>query len=409
MIKRLRIKFVFVNMAIVTAMLLVIFYLVLQVTGDNLRHDNARAMEMAAQEHLPPGPPGKGPDRMRMPFFVVENTENGLAVTGSNGFFDLSDEELLQELLRLAEEEKEQTGVLPDYNLRFHKVATPIGQKIVFADISGETAAMNALLGTCVTIGAVSFGAFLVISILLSRWAVAPVEKAWNQQRQFVADASHELKTPLAVIMTNTDLLQSREYPAPERESILRGIETSSRQMRSLVEGLLELARADNDSARMQLEPLDFSELVSESLMLFEPMYFEKGLSLEGKIVPGLRIKGSGPHLRQVAEILLDNGMKYSTPGGTVTLTLKKQGGHCLMTVASPGERISKADLTNIFKRFYRIDKARSRDGSYGLGLSIAHSILCQHGGKIWAESIGGINTFFVQLNITAQSGEKVL
>jgi signal transduction histidine kinase len=109
-------------------------------------------------------------------------------------------------------------------------------------------------------------------------------------------------------------------------------------------------------------------------------------------------VKGSASHLRQVVDILLDNARKYSTPQGEVSVELKRQGGHCLLSVSSPGEPISQADLKNIFKRFYRVDQARAMDHSYGLGLSIAQGIVDAHRGRIWAQSGQGRNIFFVQL-----------
>lgn len=140
------------------------------------------------------------------------------------------------------------------------------------------------------------------------------------------------------------------------------------------------------------------SGLVEDDLLLFEPLYFERELVLSASVEENIKIKGSASHLRQVLDILLDNAMKYSAPQGEVRLELKRQGNGCLLSVASPGDAISQQDLKNIFKRFYRLDKARSRDGSYGLGLSIAQGIVLEHGGRIWAESENGINTFCVHL-----------
>ena len=143
---------------------------------------------------------------------------------------------------------------------------------------------------------------------------------------------------------------------------------------------------------------LDLSQLTADSLLPFEPVFFEKDLLLESNLESGLFVKGSEEHLHQVVDILLDNAAKYSAPGGTVRVALKRQGSGCLLSVSNPGEEIGKEDLKNIFKRFYRIDKARAMNHSYGLGLAIADSVVKEHGGKIWAESEKGVNTFFVQL-----------
>ena len=161
---------------------------------------------------------------------------------------------------------------------------------------------------------------------------------------------------------------------------------------------LLDLARVDNGAVKTNSVEVNLSDLIEEEVLPFEPLYFEKGLTLSTAVEKNIHVKGSPQHLRQVLGILLDNAMKYSTPEGEVRVKLIRHGSHCQLSVASPGENISTADLENIFKRFYRVDKARSRDGSYGLGLPIAQSIVQAHKGKIWAQSSEGVNTFFVQL-----------
>ena len=166
--------------------------------------------------------------------------------------------------------------------------------------------------------------------------------------------------------------------------------------MRGLVEDLLDLARVDNGMPRAVWERVDLSGLVEEAALPFEPLYFEGGLELVSDVEPDIFVHGSADHLRRVAEILLDNARKYSDPG-RVTLTLKRQGkGLCTLCVENPGPPIAPGDLQNIFKRFYRADSARSRDGSYGLGLPIAEGIVRAHGGRIWAASAGGMNRFYV-------------
>ncbi|MBQ8935696.1 MAG: sensor histidine kinase, partial [Oscillospiraceae bacterium] len=157
--------------------------------------------------------------------------------------------------------------------------------------------------------------------------------------------------------------------------------------------------RVDNGTAKMAFRNLDLSALVSDALLPFEPVFFEKGLMLGSEIAEGISVSGSESHLKQIVDILLDNAQKYASEGAHVTVTLKRQDkSHCMLTVANEGEPIAPADLKKIFQRFYRVDKARSMNHSYGLGLSIAQSIAEQHGGKIWAESENGVNSFFVRL-----------
>lgn len=398
MIKRLRIKFICINMTIVAAMLLVIFGMVLNFTKINLENQSIRAMQSIRDNRLQIGRPWDRNEEVQLPYFVVSIDMRGDLTATSGGFYDLSDTEKILEIVQLARASDEQIGELDGYDLRFSKDFTPFGQSIVFVDISSELATMESLVKSCAFIGIISLSVFLGISFLLAWWAVKPVDKAWTQQRQFVADASHELKTPLTVIMTNAELLQSPGYDETERMRFLSSIMTMSQQMRGLVESLLELARVDNGAAKMVFSELDMSELVGEGLLPFEPVYFEKDLELRSFIEEGVHVRGSQAHLKQVLDILLDNAAKYSLPNGSVDVSLRRQGNHCLLAVSNPGAQISREDLKNIFKRFYRIDKVRSMNQSYGLGLSIADSIIKEHGGKIWAESYDGINTFFVQL-----------
>jgi len=240
---------------------------------------------------------------------------------------------------------------------------------------------------------------FFGISILLSRWVIKPVATAWDQQRRFVADASHELKTPLSVIMANAELMQNEETGEEDRAVYSGNILNMTYQMRTLVENMLEMARVDNGTVKMAFTTVDFSQLVTDAALSFQLLYEEKGMGLRCAVPEGILLKGSEQHLYQVMDVLLDNALKYSTPGSMVSVDVVKTGRSCILSVASPGEAISREDLKNIFKRFYRADKARAMNGSYGLGLSIAESIVEAHKGRIWAESGNGCNMFFVQLS----------
>lgn len=401
MLKRLRLKFILVNMTIVTVMLCIIFGVVLQTTHRNIEEESIRMMQMMAGEHIRPGRPGDKQEEIRLPFFTLDVRTDGEVIASDGGYYDLSDEEFLEHLTDIVLLSEERVGVVKEYNLRFLRVQTRLGERMVFADVSSERSMIEGLISSSLLIGTISFAVFLLISILLARWAVKPVEKAWEQQRQFVADASHELKTPLTVIITNAELLQNSKSGEASRRQFSDSILSMARQMRVLTESLLNLARVDNGSVKTTFAPVDFSRIVNEAILPFEPVYFERGRSLATQIDDGIILKGSEIHLHQVVEILLDNAQKYSSEHGEIAIALKKQGHHCLLSVTNPGETISKENLKNIFKRFYRIDQARTHDGSYGLGLSIAYAIVMEHRGKIWAESEAGMNSFFVQIPVS--------
>ena len=400
MIKKLRIKFVTINMVMMTVMLCVILGMVYDFTRDNLQNENISMMKTIATNPFQMGRPGEHPSDLQLPYFSLQIGHRGELLSTGGGYFDLSDKAFLTELINISLSSDRETGIIEEHNLRFYKAATPAGTVLVFSEMSSEQRTLKNLLETSIFIGALSFFGFLGISIFLSRWAIKPVEKAWEQQKQFVADASHELKTPLTVIMTNSELLQNPDYTEEDKTQFSGSILTMAHQMRYLVERMLELARADNQQKQFTMAPVNFSKVLADAAISFEGVFFEKGLSLASYIEPDLCVNGNVQALQQVVDILLDNAGKYSHEGGETAVQLCSTGhNRCRLTVTNPGTPIAQEELTNIFRRFYRVDKARSRDGSFGLGLPIAQNIIEQHHGKIWAESRDGFNTFCVELH----------
>lgn len=398
MLKKLRIKFICIIMSLVSILLCIIFSILIHSARQRLEQESFQALHNAAND------PGFFYDHLKapssLPYFVMrQDLWGNLKISGTIYYEQYSAEELA-DFWNTAVQSDGKEHTLREYNLKYLKIESPVGIRCAFVDISSHNIVMDSMLGVSLSVGIMSFSLLLGVSILLAWWVVKPVEKAWTQQRQFIADASHELKTPLTVIMTNAELLQNPDCEPEQRQQFHRSILTMSHQMRNLVEGLLDLARVDNGSVKLSFAPLDLSCLISEGLLPFEPVFYEKGLTLLSEIEPGIRCKGSEPHLRQVLEILLDNALKYSFPNSEVTVRLERHGIHILFSVTSFGESISPEDQKNIFKRFYRIDKARTRTGSYGLGLSIAQQIVVEHRGRIWVESKYGRNAFFVQLSL---------
>lgn len=396
MIQRLRRKLTAITTVLLTAVLLVILIFVYQGTRRGLQQESLEMLRSAHKELTDnrnlPGSPIR---TTKSPCFILACMPDGTFVAVGNSMYDLSDREYLGDLFS---DVTGKQGVLKEHQLRYLQLDGMPGEWYVFMDISGEISTLSRLNVTCLIIFLLGLLVFFGISVLVSYWAVRPVEQAWKQQRQFVGDASHELKTPLTVIMTNAELLGDPDYDEASKARFAENILTMSRQMRGLVEELLDQARIDNSG--MQLQSLDLSRLVEDAVLPFEPMYFEANRLLESYIQPGLSVTASADHLRQVVEILLDNGCKYSNPGTTVTLHLSRQGKTAMLSVSSIGNPLSDQQCQDIFKRFYRVDSARTMNRSYGLGLAIAQGIVERHRGKIWAEHNDGANIFFVTLPI---------
>ena len=338
MIRKLRLKFICINMAIVTLMLCVIFGLVFHFTSVNLAEESTGLLRAVALEPAVMGPPGGG--QVRLPYFSICITMDGDLVPYGNGYYDLTDAELLQTLIDLSAGER--SGILPDYALRYLRVVTPTEQRVVFADISSEVSTLQSLRENCLAIGAASFLVFLALSILLAGWAVRPVEKAWAQQRQFVADASHELKTPLTVILSSAQMLSEEGEDPLLRSRLTANILAVSEQMRDLTGKLLDAARTDRGIDARTFSGLDLSALVSEALLPFDPVFYERGMALESDIAPGVQVRGSASHLTEVVNILLDNAQKYGAAPGAARVSLQPLNRRtCLLSVASQGAPLS--------------------------------------------------------------------
>ena len=395
MLKKLRLKFILINMAIVTGLLVVLLGLVYQFTENDLDAESNAMLQSLAMSIKKEAVPNRD---VRLPYLTLYITDSGDVLSAGTTHYDFSKTSFIRELINAVYDQGSKTGYLEEYGFKYMVITEPGVQKMAFVDITGQQDSLDSLIDTLLITGGIALAAFCLVSILLAFWAVRPVARAWQQQKQFVSDASHELKTPLTVIMSNAELLQSPDCDEGSRQQFSENILTSSRQMRSLVEGLLELARADNGQVQTAFAPVDFSKTVSDAVLPFEPLFFERSLTLNSRVEPGITVNGSENHLRQIVDILLDNAGKYSD-AGIVDLCLQRQGrNQCLLTVANPGNPIQEEDLERIFQRFYRADTARSNTGSFGLGLSIAQSVVQQHGGQIWAESNETGNRFSVLL-----------
>ena len=205
-----------------------------------------------------------------------------------------------------------------------------------------------------------------------------------------MSDASHELKTPLTVILSNAELLEGAGLTdKPARWS--GNIRLEAEQMRTLVEQMLTLARADNGVRPAAMEPVNLSDVATDCALAFEPVAFEAGKPLEDHIADEVAVTGDADRLRRLVSLLLDNAVKY----GAISLTLEKTERQARLTVANPGEPIPPEHLAHLFERFYRADSSRGEKSGFGLGLSIADTIAKEHKGTLRAES-DAVSTRFI-------------
>lgn len=231
----------------------------------------------------------------------------------------------------------------------------------------------------------------------LAKNAMIPIKNSWEKQQQFVADASHELRTPLAVIKSNAELMLRHPNHTIEEESIrATNVVREVRRMTKLVASLLTLARSDANQAELQLSPVSLNEELNSIAEQFIPLAEMEGLSLRLEIAEQLELIADRERLHQLVVILLDNALKYTPSPGNILITGARQSGSILLSVQDSGHGIPPEELSKVFDRFYRGDKARSREqGGTGLGLAIAKWIVEKHGGKIEVESTVGVGTKF--------------
>ena len=325
----------------------------------------------------PPEPREPRMDRWKVPITIdhfalfVDKEGNYLGLRNTEDYTDEEAEAIMKGILA-----KQKTEGMYGW-LQFCTAMKSYGTLIVVTDKTSDQGILNNLFRTTVLIGIFMLLVLLAILIVLSHWITVPVQQAFTRQKQFVSDAGHELKTPLAVLTTNADILQDELG----ENKWLTYMQEQIGRMNQLVGDLLRLARMDNACQEYLFENFDLSMAVSATALPFESTAFEKNKNLEMDIQPDVHYCGSEQHIRQLCAIFIDNAIKYSNENGIIKIVLLQRGDHPVIEFYNTGCEISPAETQKIFERFYRGDKARtsSKQSGYGLGLAIAKSIMDVH------------------------------
>ena len=416
MIKRLRRKFVLIVMTVVTVMLLAIFVAMFTTTQKNNETMSLGMLQQALTVRPSPRDNSSSPfesnpfpsngslPNMRLPVLVIEIDASGKISIVTNQLHFVKDESI-EPIADLVLTGNGETGIVQNYELRYLRRDTQRGMRIALADISIEKEILSTQIKNSLLVGSGSMIAFFFLSLFSARWAVYPVEVAWDRQKQFVANASHELKTPLTVIISNVDMIRADKLLDDEKNARrMEHVHAEAMLMKKLVEDMLTLAKSDNAETPGICNLIDFSYIAKSSVLMYEPIIFDEGKKLEYEIENDLSITGDAQKLQQAIHILLDNALKYSSANSLISVSMcRSEHNTLLLKVENAGMPIPASELENIFLRFYRRDDSRSEHGSFGLGLSIAQSIVGEHCGKIWAESDGiSGNCFYISLPIAA-------
>lgn len=425
MFRKLRNKFLFLNMIVTSLVMMTAFGIVYLTTYSNTKADIERRLNNVSGSFViydseKPAVPGSesskvvnGRDKINTshkvtsdytPSFVitVDKTGNVLEI---NSLIDIPEDEYIEaaytawnqknsSTINIAERtwiyEISPVEVTRTTNGQITQTEFPDIYQILFLDITDMLKNLNDLLFTFLFVGIGMLIVIFLISIFYANRSIRPISESWAKQKQFIADASHELKTPLTTIMTNCDVLEANENETIKSQREWLGyIKVGADRMNKLVNSLLTLARVEGLNLQTSKQSFDMAALVCDVMQSMEAATITKKLNIDRKIEFVGDIYGYEDSVRQVFTILYENAVKYVNEGGNINVSVRrtKKGVSC--TVKNTGKGIPAKDLPYVFDRFYRSDTARSNEeNSYGLGLSIAKSIAGQIGGKITAKSV---------------------
>lgn len=402
MIKRLRIKFIALAM---TSLLLVLVVIIGSVNALNYRNvviDADSILEILAENggkfpmnngaFLPTAPKERPGGRFspetpyESRYFSVLLDGKGNVVAADTGRIAAVDEGNAGAYAREVWSGGDTAGFAGNY--RFLRQEIQAGTLIIFLDCSKNLSTFRAFFFISCGISLLGLLAVFLILVLCSGRIIKPVSESYEKQKQFITDAGHELKTPLTIIDADTEIL-TMEYGESEWTQDIR---SQTRRLAALTNDLVSLSHLEEDQPNLQMIEFPFSDLVEETVSSFQALAKVQKKNFTSQIRPMLSLQGDEKSLRQMLSILLDNALKYSPEGGTIQVTLDKQGRNIRLTVFNTtGRPVTREQLSHMFDRFYRGDQSRnSKIGGYGIGLSIAKAAVSVHKGKISASTQDG-------------------
>ena len=400
MIRTLQKKFTVTAMIAVTVLLAVLLGAINAVNAFTQTAESGRLLEaLAMQEGFGPAPTRPDDDfqdgrrgffqqpmnenrRMSALYFTVRYGSGGEAEDVELRHIASVDEDEARALAARALASGKDSGRLDSY--RFQIVEPAEGTKtVILLDVSTQRYNVLRVAALSALAGGLAWGAMLVLVMALSRRAIRPIAENMERQRQFVTDAGHEFKTPLAIIQANLDAM---ELMGGESK-YSRNIRSQTRRLSDLMQNLLTLARIDENSVPMDLSEVDLSALAAEELEMFRAPAELKGIAVDSELAPGVAVQASRAQIAQLLSTLLDNAVKYCPEGGRVAMRLQR-GDRAVLTLANTVS--APVDTARIFDRFYRADAARSQKaGGFGIGLSAAEAIVRLYKGSISARMDG--------------------
>ena len=395
MFNKFKLKLIAINMGLLTTVFIVIFGVIFTITSDNINREINGNLYALIHDLKRPVPHSIN--------IILELSSEGTIKKQFKSYEVSTNNDTLQNVVNKILKSGKNSGIVDISSSEYSYLIGngPFGTKIAFMERSMYDNILFQLLKTLIAIGFISLIVLLLISIYLTNKSIHPIKETFEKQKQFIADASHELKTPLAIIKTNTSLVLSNPNDTIKNQSKwINYINLQTDRMSELINEMLSLAKMDTNENKLILSPINTSKLIESMLLMFDAVIYENNINLETNITKNLFINGDNESLKKLFSIIMDNAIKYTSKNGNITVSLYSDKNKIKVIVKNTGEGIAPEHLERIFERFYRVDSSRDREtGGYGLGLSIATSIVKQHKGKIYARSkVGEFTSFIVEI-----------
>lgn len=397
MFDKLKLKFILINMSLLTVVFISIFGTLYFMTNESMnRETNGSLNALMIDNHKP---------RQNTSNIMVDVDDNGNIVKKFISFnLNVDTNDLQNAINKILNNKNDSSKInINKEPYVYLKRTSSTTTKIVFLNISYQENFKLSLLKIFISVGSVSLIALLIISIYLTNKSIKPIKDVFDKQKQFIADASHELKTPLTIIKTSTSLVLSNpEDTVKNQRKWINYINLQTDRMSELVNEMLSLAKLDTEENTLVLSSINISKIIESMILQFDAIIYENGINLYTKIDNDIFITGDKESIKKLFSIIMDNAIKHTNNNGSIHVNLVLDKNTVKLSIKNTGKGISSEHIEKIFERFYRVDSSRVREtGGYGLGLSIAKSIVEQHKGNIYAKStVDKDTTFFVEFPI---------
>ncbi len=408
MFKNLKRKMVMLNMLIISVVMIISFIAIYFVTYNSIADSNQEKLYNFSKTNVldlitpDPSRKPKGDNRYQSTFTIVVDKDFRIVSVSSYEDYDY---QLYSEMVEMIESNPNEDTIKFDEKYLMYDVDDFKGLSLIdnrdeyyrisIIDITDSVNTLTTLILVLSMVGMLTLGAIFIISFYFAEKSVRPIENMWLKQKEFVANATHELKTPITIMSTNLEVaMMDEKSTIKKQKKWLDYLKTELSGMSILVNNLLESAKVEEENLIYQ--ETNVSELVNNLLLSFETVAYEKELHVESEIEKNLKFKTDPNKLSQIVKIIYDNAIKYTNENGIIKTCVKKSKNKISISIENTGIGIPKDKLPHIFDRFYKVDEARTNvSHSYGLGLSIAKELSDKLGYKIYCKSEESKNTIF--------------